>query len=494
MKSVKKSGGKLLSEINELRGQLVEAWDTINAIRDGEVDAIVVPGPNGDQIYSIDSGETPFRVIVQEMSEGAVTLSGECTILYCNRRFAEFIGEPIERVIGSRFESYFVSEDAEKIRSAAREVLKRARTEIVTVSLSGLGARHLQISVSPSPGDVLGDICIIATDVSELKEREKELRRLHEDAEKRAVEARSARATALKLMEDAVEARRNLEAANRKLLEEMKERKRAEEEIRELNNDLEKRVKDRTAQLETTMSELEAFSYSVSHDLRMPLSAIASFSQFLKDDLYDKCGQKEREYIDRLISSSERMGNLISDLLNLSRISRVTVVAEDLYLDEIANKIVVELQSSQPGSGVGIVVHPGMRIRGDQRLLSIVVQNLLSNALKFSRFKPDAKVEVGFTEIGGETVYFVKDNGVGFDMKDAGRIFGPFQRLGDAKRFEGSGIGLAIVKRIIDKHGGKVWVESEVNRGATFYFTIPNWDASESLSGMDFRTQVSRSQ
>ena len=249
-------------------------------------------------------------------------------------------------------------------------------------------------------------------------------------------------------------------------------RKQAEDQVRRLNEELEMRVADRTAQLEMANSELEAFNFSVSHDLRTPLAAVESFARFLKEDIYNSCDDRGKDYIDRIISSSERMEHLIADLLNLSRISRVSVQPAALYLDEIAEKVVAELKRTDSDRKIRIVIEPQMRIRGDMRLLSVVMDNLLSNAWKFTGGKGDAEIQVGMKKGDDQNVYFVRDNGIGFNINDAGRLFEPFEQLHESKQYEGTGIGLAIVKRIITKHGGAVWAEGKVNEGATFYFTI----------------------
>ncbi len=249
-------------------------------------------------------------------------------------------------------------------------------------------------------------------------------------------------------------------------------RKQAEDQVRRLNEELEKRVADRTAQLELANSELEAFNFSVSHDLRTPLAAVESFARFLKDDIYNSCDDRGKDYLDRIISSSERMEHLIADLLNLSRISRVSVQPAALYLDEIAEKVIAELRRNDPKREIRIVIEPRMPIRGDKRLLSVVMDNLLTNAWKFTSGKGEAEIRVGMKKGDDRDVFFVSDNGIGFDMNDAGRLFEPFEQLHESKQYEGMGIGLAIVKRIIAKHGGAVWAEGRVDEGATFYFTL----------------------
>jgi PAS domain S-box-containing protein len=251
------------------------------------------------------------------------------------------------------------------------------------------------------------------------------------------------------------------------------ELKNAEKEVTKLNEELEKRVQRRTAELMFANQELEAFSYSVSHDLRTPLSAIDGFSKVLHRDISDQLNDEYKEYLNRIISASDKMSNLITGLLNLSRISGVELQSKDVQLDLIATEIINSLKKSEPSRKVNVTIQPDILINADSEFVTIVMENLINNAWKFTSNKKEAKIKIGTREQNGDTIYFVKDNGVGFEMNDSKNLFTPFQRLHNCKKFEGSGIGLATVKRIIDKHGGRVWAESEINKGTSFYFRIP---------------------
>lgn len=227
------------------------------------------------------------------------------------------------------------------------------------------------------------------------------------------------------------------------------------------------------AQFQAANKELEAFSYSVSHDLRAPLRSIDGFSQALLEDYGDKLDGQAKDYLGRVRAGSQRMGQLIDDLLNLSRVTRTEMRHESVDLSEIARAIAAELQRAEPGRRVAFAIPETLVATGDARLLRIVLENLLGNAWKFTARHPGAHIEVGLADNGGRPAYFVRDDGAGFDMAYAGKLFGAFQRLHAATEFKGSGIGLATVQRIIHRHGGRVWAEGEVEKGSTFYFTLP---------------------
>ncbi len=416
-------------DLEELRRRLNEAEETLRAIRTGQVDAVVVSGPQGEQVFTLKGAEQPYRILVEAMSEGAATLLSSGVIAYCNTRLAEMVHKPLEQVIGTRFEEFVAPDDRERLRVALAGALSGKIAAEFRLSGSGdpLWAR---LSLSPLGIDHAKGICLVAQDISD--------------------------------------------------------RKHAEDEIRRLNEELEERVRLRTAALENANRDLDSFSYSISHDLRAPLRAITGFSTILLEEYAEHLPPAAQRLFARVRENAEQMDRLIQDLLAFSRLGRKDLNRREVDPAELVRRALATLASEQENRRVEISVNELPKCQGDPTLLEQVFVNLLSNALKYSRKREVARIEVGAVKVADlpaeaatlkpaspdAIAYFVRDNGVGFDMQYAAKLFGVFQRLHPAGEYEGTGVGLAVAQRIIHRHGGQIWATAAVDGGATFYFTV----------------------
>lgn len=279
-----------------------------------------------------------------------------------------------------------------------------------------------------------------------------------------------------RLSENLIQAYDRMRQANDALARDVLARRKAEEEVRYLNNILEDRVKKRTAELQAANDELASFCYSVSHDLRAPLRRIEGFRRMLVDDCSDLLPGQSQHYLGRIEAGTREMAEMIDSFLRLSRATLGELKRELIDVSAQTRQLFSELREREPERDISVVIQPNLQAWADRRFFTMLMANLLENAIKYTRFKAHAHIEVGQCLYKGQEVFFIRDNGAGFDMDYAERLFAPFSRLHKADEFEGTGIGLATVQRIISRHGGQIWAEAEPDKGATFYFCFTDGD------------------
>ncbi|MFH0919886.1 MAG: PAS domain S-box protein [Fibrobacterota bacterium] len=562
------STGKLARENSELRERLGEAEETLRAIREGEVDAVIVSGTKGDRVFSLVETENLYRLMVETMNEAGVAVSPDGTLIFCNDRAADLLQHTKEELLGRSLVDFVADSDKERFNRLLQTALSQTANEQFFFRLKNgsslpmhLWASHLDRADGPL-------ICLIGTDLSKL-EAQKEMVTLLQKQHEELLKSRTA---ALNLMEDALEAKKKVEESelkyrrlfesakdgilildfdtglivdanqfmldvlgyslddllkkhlwdlgifkdivaskdayaelqdkkiiryenlplesrngNRMLVEfvsnvylvdnkqviqcnirDITERRKAEEERERLL----KALNQRADELTLANKELEAFSYSVSHDLRNPLNAIIINTEVLAMEVGAKLGTDAATAMANITQSGERMARVITDLLTLSGISRRNLERHQTNLSEMVQSAITELKATTPQRETEVKIQEGLVVGADPGLLRLMVENLVRNAWKFTSQRKMTHFELGTMDKDGKRFYFIRDNGVGFDMEDAIKMFEPYRRLHSEQEFKGSGIGLTIVKSIVERHGGTIWAEGEKDKGATFYFNL----------------------
>ncbi|HEX8699156.1 MAG TPA: PAS domain S-box protein [Myxococcaceae bacterium] len=365
--------------------------------------------------------EQHFRVLVETAQEGIWTIDAEWRTTYVNQYMARMLGYRADEMLGVHLSRFFDQENMQEARLNLEKQDEAPRGKVEDRCFLRKDGTPIWTSISTTPlfdeqGCYTGSLAMV-TDITQ--------------------------------------------------------RRAAEEQIRQLNAQLEQRIADRTAQLEFSNRELEAFAYTVAHDLRAPLRSVASFSDALVEDCGDKLDELGRDYLRRIVNGSKRMSELIDGILSLSRVNSTELAPRKSDLSSMARSIIEQLQGVRPERPVKVTIQDGLVDQGDPQLLRMVLENLLGNAWKFTRDRNPAEIEFSATrDEQGLRIYQVRDNGAGFDMAYQDKLFGVFQRLHAQKEFEGNGVGLATVQRIVRRHGGRVWGEGELGKGARFFFTL----------------------
>jgi PAS domain S-box-containing protein len=416
-------------------GQVIRNFETVRVAKDGstiDVSITISPiiGRDGEIIGTsttarditqlkeaqdqLRQSERHFRNLLEASLDPMVTINSDGRITGVNLATVEATGIPRDKLIGTEFPAYFTEPD--KAERVYQLVFRQDLIQNYPLAMQHVSGKVIDVlynaSVYRDPnGKVLG-VFAAARDITKLKKTQDAL----------------------------------------------------EQNVQDLRR--------RTSQLEATNKELEAFAYSVSHDLRTPLRAVDGFSQALEEDYADVLGDAGKRFVSRIRAGVNRMSDLIEDLLQLSRLTRAGMKLQLVDLSALATEAIHELRETYSDRQVDVTIEPGLQARGDPRLLKQLLMNLLGNSWKFTSKKPEAKIEFSTIDIDKEQVYYIRDNGVGFDMTYSGKLFGAFQRLHTSDEFEGTGIGLATAQRIVHRHGGRIWAEGEIDKGACIFFTL----------------------
>jgi PAS domain S-box-containing protein len=401
---------QLLSEKKELHARLEEAEDTLRAIRSGEVDALILEGPAGHQVFTLKGAEHGYRILVETMTEGAVTLRNNGMIFYCNARFATMVKLPLEKVMGLRLQQFFAPDKRSVFEALLGQNSQDRREEFMLFASDGTPVPVL-VSMSALTEEAPGSFCVVLTDLSVQKH-----------------------------------------AAT-----------------------LERVVLERTAELREKIGELEAFSYSLSHDMRQPLRAMKSFVLILLEDFGEKFDGEPREFLEKISASTDRLDRLIQDVLSYSQTTRSEDKLRVLDLNKIVRGVLEG--NSNAGKAKIEVVDSTSWVRGNETGLTQSITNLLTNAVKFVSPGKIPQIRIWSEVRGGFIRLWVQDNGIGIAPEDQGKIFEMFQRLHREDDFEGTGIGLSIVRKSAEKMGGRVGVESKLGEGSRFWIELQIADA-----------------
>ena len=457
------------------RGESVEHFETVRVRKDGtKIDISATISPIKDSSGAIVGASKIARNITDRkqaeyrLAGQAKELSRQAEELVRSRQALEAQTLILQSVLDSMEEGLAAADEQGKFiiwNPAAERILGLGATNLPSRDWSAHYGLYLEDTVTPFPADQMPLV-----------------RAIHGEATTTQMFVRNPeleQGTWIEVNGGPLKDKNGVVRGGVVAFRDVTQRRTAEREVRKLNEELEERVAQRTAQLETANHELEAFTYSVSHDLRAPLRHIGGFSKILSEDFGPGMPPEAQSHLKRIEDGARRMGLLVDELLNLARVGRHDLELRPTCLNLVIDEVVALLQREAEGRAVDWKIAELPAAECDPILIRQVFQNLLDNALKFTRPRERAVIEIGFRQKDGQMVIIVRDNGVGFSMKYSDKLFGVFQRLHRAEDFEGTGIGLATIHRIIHKHGGRVWAEAEVDKGATFYFTLETSKAAE---------------
>ena len=393
-------------ELEELRLRLSEAEDTLNAIQNGQVDAVVVNGPKGTQVFTLEGSDYAYRILIEEMNEGVALLTTDLSIYYCNNKLASMLEIPLENMIGKPITNFIPSDQLENCKIPVESSSDSSCKEEISLETNDGTPMNIQINISFL--EKIDGYYVIVTDLTE--------------------------------------------------------QKKAEQELHDLLNELER-----------SNEELQQFAYVSSHDLQEPLRTIASFTQLLERRYKGKFDSDADEFMEYIVEAAKRMQHMILDLLEYSRVSTNADEFKEINTVEALDEALFNLKGIIENNNAVITHNDLPKVTADKSQLTKVFQNLISNAIKFKKDNEQPKIHISARKDPqkNQYVFSIQDNGIGMDSQYAERIFTLFQRLHTRDEYQGTGIGLSVAKRIVERHGGRIWVESELGKGSTFYFTLP---------------------